>query len=310
VRADRLVSILLLLQANGKMTAGALAERLEVSPRTVHRDLEALGIAGIPVVIDRGAAGGASPIHGYRTDLTGLTEPELRALMAFGAAGPAADLGMRPALDSASRKIAVAAGESRAGHLGQRVLIDGETWRRGGAVPEHLGRVQDALWSERRLRIRYRRSAERVVERLVEPLGLVSKRGTWYLLAEVDGRRRVYRISRIEESEVLPEGFRRPPDFELEAAWTETVASFRAGVEDFPVTVRSAAMATERLTRCFEDCLPRTRPDGLVELRFASIEMAVGVLAAFGDAVEVVSPSKLRERLGAIGRQLAATYTA
>jgi predicted DNA-binding transcriptional regulator YafY len=141
VRADRLVSIVLLLQANGRMTAGDLAEELEVSLRTVHRDLEALSMAGVPVVIDRGRTGGASLLEGYRTDLTGLNEPELRVLLSVGAGSVASDLGLRGVLDSATRKLTVAAGSGRALSLQQRVLIDGDSWARNRVVPEQLARV-------------------------------------------------------------------------------------------------------------------------------------------------------------------------
>src|SRR5205807_4537290 len=167
--------------------------------------------------------GGASLIDGYRTDLTGLTESELEALLAFGGQGPAADLGLGPQLDQASRKLAVAAGPGGAGRLQERVLIDGEGWFRTRPVPAHLARVQDALWSDRRLRLRYRRALDRVVDRTVEPYGLVSKAGVWYLLAAVDGQPRVYRVPRIEEAELLDETFQRPPGSALAAAWSAQV---------------------------------------------------------------------------------------
>src|SRR5215472_11871705 len=139
MRADRLLSILLLLQTHGRLSAGDLAHRLEVSRRTICRDLEALSGAGVPVVSERGPNGGAYLLGGYRTDLTGLTEPELEALLAFGGRGPAADLGLGPQLDQASRKLAVAAGQRR-GRLQERVLIDGERWFRNAPVPPHLAR--------------------------------------------------------------------------------------------------------------------------------------------------------------------------
>src|SRR5215472_13328824 len=156
MRADRLLSILLLLQAHGRMTGGDLASRLEVSRRTVYRDLDALSGAGVPVVTDRGPNGGVSLLDGYRTDLTGLTEAEVEALLAFGGRGPAADLGYGAELDQASRKLAVAARQTAAGRLQERVLVDGERWFGTAPVPAHLSRVQDALWSDRRLRMRYR----------------------------------------------------------------------------------------------------------------------------------------------------------
>ena len=307
MRADRLVSIMLLLQAHGRMTAGGLAERLEVSRRTIHRDLEALGMAGVPVVVDRGATGGASLVDGYRTDLTGFSEPELRALVAFGAGDLAADLGMQPALDSASRKLAAAAGDGRTSSLQQRVLIDGDTWSRMRTVPEHLARVQNALWSERRLRLRYRRGEQRVVERVVEPYGLVSKRGTWYLLAGVDGTRRVYRVSRIEDAEILPETFERPRDFDLASAWGEAVASYRAA-QPVRVLIRPRPDRAAAVACVSGESVVGQRPDGLLELEFSSLEAAAGMLAGFGGSLEVVSPVALRQKLATIGQELLATY--
>ena len=307
MRADRLVSIMLLLQAHGRMSAGGLAERLEVSRRTIHRDLEALGMAGVPVVVDRGATGGASLVDGYRTDLTGFSEPELRALVAFGAGDLAADLGMQPALDSASRKLAAAAGDGRTSSLQQRVLIDGDTWSRMRTVPEHLARVQNALWSERRLRLRYRRGEQRVVERVVEPYGLVSKRGTWYLLAGVDGTRRVYRVSRIEDAEILPETFNRPRNFDLASAWGEAVASYRAA-PPVRVVVRPRPDRAEAVACVYGENVVERRPNGLLELEFSSLEAAAGMLAGFGGSLEVVSPVALRQKLATIGQELLATY--
>ena len=307
MRADRLISIVLLLQANGHMTAGALAEHLEVSLRTVHRDLEALSMAGVPVVIGRGRTGGASLLDGYRTDLTGLNESELRVVLALGAGSVASDLGLRGALDSATRKLAVAAGAGRALSLQQRVLIDGDTWARHRVVPEQLARVQDALWSDRHLRLRYRRGEEQLVERVVEPYGLVSKRGTWYLLAGVRGTRRVYRVSRIESAEVLPERFERPPNFELEAAWAESVASYRDR-DVLRVRARVQPRAEVRFARVCGDWVVARRPDGVWEVDMPNLEAAAGYIAVFGDEIEVLSPETLRDLLATIGGQLVATY--
>src|SRR5437879_12679270 len=155
MRADRLLSILLLLQAHGRMSAAELARRVEVSRRTVFRDLEALSGAGIPVVSDRGPNGGAYLLGGYRTDLTGLTESELEALLAFGGQGPAADLGLGPQPDQASRKVAAAARRGRRGRLRARGLTRASTWYQTARGPPHLASVQAATWLDRRIRRRY-----------------------------------------------------------------------------------------------------------------------------------------------------------
>jgi predicted DNA-binding transcriptional regulator YafY len=309
VRADRLLSILLLLQARGRMSAGDLADRLEVSRRTVYRDLDALSSAGVPVVTDRGPNGGVQLLGGYRTDLTGLTEAELEALLAFGGRGPAADLGLGPQLDQASRKLAVAAGASRAGRLPERVLIDGDRWFLTAPVPPHLARVQDALWSDRRLRLRYRRTLDRVVERTVEPYGLVSKAGIWYLLARVGGDPRVYRVSRIEDAELTGETFEREPGFDLRASWATQVGRFRgARSRRMAVTVRVDPEVSGQFARVFGDQILERPGDGVAVLDFPACEAAISALTAFGGAVEVLAPPDLRDRLAELGRQLSALY--
>jgi len=309
VRADRLLSILLLLQARGRMTSGDLAERLEVSRRTVYRDLDALSGAGVPVVTDRGRNGGIYLLGGYRTDLTGLTEAELEALLAFGGWGPAADLGLGPQLDQASRKLAVAAGPSRAGRLQGRVLIDGERWFRAAPVPPHLARVQDALWSDRRLRLRYRRDLDRVVDRTVDPYGLVSKAGTRYLQAGVGGQPRVYRVSRIEDVELTDETFQRPPTFDLRSAWAAQVGRFQGGApERVLVTVRVEPEVSGQFARLVGEQIVDRSDGGVAVLELAACDVAVSLLAAFGRAVEVLEPKDLRERLAEIGRQLSTLY--
>jgi predicted DNA-binding transcriptional regulator YafY len=309
VRADRLLSILLLLQAHGRMSGGDLAERLEVSRRTVYRDLDALSAAGVPIVTDRGRNGGVYLLDGYRTDLTGLTEAELEALLAFGGQGPAADLGLGPQLDQASRKLAVAAGPGRAGRLQERVLIDGERWFRTALVPPHLARVQDALWSDRRLRLRYRRDLDRVVDRTVEPYGLVSKAGTWYLLAGVGGQPRVYRVSRIEDAELTDETFERPPAFHLRSAWAAQVGRFTGAVpERVSVTVRVDPEVSGHFTRVVGEQIVDRSDGGVAVLELPACDAAISLLAAFGGAVEVLDPKDLRERLAEIGRQLSTLY--
>ncbi|HEV2027709.1 MAG TPA: WYL domain-containing protein [Candidatus Dormibacteraeota bacterium] len=308
MRADRLLSILLLLQANGRMCAADLAEKLEVSRRTIYRDLDALSSAGVPVVTDRGPNGGAYLLGGYRTDLTGLTEGELEALLAFGGQGPA-DLGFESQLEGASRKLAVAVRRDGAGRLRERVLIDGERWFRTAPIPAHLTRVQDALWLDRRVRLRYRRTLDRIVDRVVEPYGLVCKAGTWYLLAGVRGEPRVYRVSRIEDAEMTDETFERPAGFDLRSAWAAQVGRFKAsGPERVLVKVRVDAEVSAPFTRVFGDQIVERLSDATVVIDFPVVEAAVSLLAPFGRSVEVLEPQEIRRLLAEIGRQLADLY--
>lgn len=311
MRADRLLSILLLLQARGRLSANQLAERLEVSRRTICRDLDALSAAGVPVITDRGPNGGTYLLRGFRTDLTGLTEPELEALLTFGGRGPAADLGLGPQLDQASRKLAVAAGPSRASRLQERVLVDGERWFRTAPVPPRLASVQDALWSDRRLRLRYRRALDKLVERTVEPYGLVCKAGTWYLLAGIGGQLRVYRVSRIDDAVMTDEGFERPAGFDLRLAWAEHVGRFKdTAAERVRVTVRVDPEVSGEFTRILGEHILEPSGDGVAVLDFPACEAAVSLIAAFGDSIEVLEPPDLRARLAALGRQLSALYGA
>lgn len=306
VRADRLLSILLLLQAHGRLSAGVLARRLEVSRRTIYRDLEALSAAGVPVVIDQGPQGGASLLPGWRTDVTGLTESELAALLAFAPSAPAADLGLNEDLGRAARKVAVAAGApSGNSRFADRVLVDINPWgpRR---VPPHLRSVQDALWSDRRLWMRYRRGDGALIERTVEPLGLVAKHGVWYLLAGGERGIRTYRVSRVEEAAVTDDSFERPSGFDLEQAWS--THTFELAQPD-PVVVTVLADPTEQaMFYRFAGGHITERWDGTAVLEFPAEDAAAGFLATFGNGVEVLDPPGVRARLAEIGRELTALY--
>src|SRR5260370_26330879 len=191
MRADRVLALLLFLQARGRLTANELAERLEVSKRTVYRDVDALSAAGVPVHSDPGPNGGIGLMAGWRTDLTGLTAPEVEALFTS-AAGPA--------FERAMGKLAAALpgeGGRRAGRIRERLLVDSVGWGPRGAASPHLRTVQDAVFGDRRLRLKYRRPQAQAVGREVDPLGLIIKPGVWYLLAAVDGDRRPFRLSRV-----------------------------------------------------------------------------------------------------------------
>ncbi len=307
MRADRLLSILLLLQAHGRMSAGSLARRLEVSRRTIYRDLEALGAAGVPVVIDQGPNGGASLLPGWRTDVTGLTESELSALLAFAASAPAADLGLDEDLGRAARKLAVAAGSVPAGNRFQdRVLVDINPWvpRR---VPPHLGSIQDAVWSDRCLALRYRRGDGVVVERTVEPYGLVAKNGVWYLLAHSESGIRTYRVSRVEDAVVTDEAFARPPGFDLEQAWAAHTVDL-VMPDPVAVTVRADPEAASMFFRFAAWHIRERSADGTSVLEFPAEDAAAAFIASFGAVVEVLDPPGVRARLGDIGRELAGLY--
>ncbi|MEA2513935.1 MAG: hypothetical protein QOJ59_3422, partial [Thermomicrobiales bacterium] len=222
MRASRLLSILLLLQTRGRMTAQALADELEVSVRTVYRDVDSLSAAGVPVYGDRGPDGGYQLLDGYRTRLTGLTADEAESLFLAGVPGPAAELGLGTVLAAAQLKLMAALPpelRSRAGRIRERFHLDAPGWFQDAEQPPYLAAVADAVWNQKRLRVRYQRWGGEV-ERALDPLGLVLKGGAWYLVGAVAGQERTYRISRILELETLDERCERPEGFDLVGYWT------------------------------------------------------------------------------------------
>src|SRR5499427_1436004 len=217
MQASRLLSILMLLQSRGRMSAFALARSLEVSVRTVYRDVDSLSAAGVPVYGDRGRSGGFQLRDGWRTQLTGLTTGEARALLMTGLPGPAKALGLGEAAASAHLKLLAALPadwRSDAERVGARFHLDPIDWFRGPSPADHLREVAEAVWSERRLRIRYE-SWTAVSDRVVEPLGLVLKGGAWYLVARHRREPRTYRVAANDRARAHVAGCARPAKFDL-----------------------------------------------------------------------------------------------
>ncbi|MGA8112146.1 MAG: YafY family protein [Actinocatenispora sp.] len=237
MKSDRLLAILLLLQARGRVPAAALAGRLEVSVRTIYRDVEALSAAGVPVYAERGRNGGIALMPGYRTDVTGLTRDEVRALFVLTAQGAHADLGLDHALGSALRKVMAALPEPHrpaATQTSERVLVDPAGWRRAPKPSPDIGVLQNAVFADRRVLLRYRHSGQRDArEYLVDPYGLVDKAGVWYLVADHDARPRLFRASRILGARVTDAPVRHRPGLELAEVW----AALRREVEGPPATL-------------------------------------------------------------------------
>ena len=292
MRATRLVSLLLLLQTRGQLTAAELADRLEVSVRTVHRDVEALSTAGVPVEAVRGAAGGYRLAGGYRTRLTGLTADEAEALFAAGIPGPAAELGLGGELAAARLKVLAALPQElqeRATRAQRLFHLDARGWFRAEDTVPHLPTLADCVWRGCRTRLRYREGGG-VVRRTVDPLGLVLKGGAWYLVARRSVGMRVYRVSRVASVRPLEEGFERPSDFELAAFWSEWSHAFEASRPKVEVVVR------------------RIDGDGPSVLTFEHLGEAHRELLRHGARLEVLEPPELRERLAETSRRLAALY--
>jgi predicted DNA-binding transcriptional regulator YafY len=311
MRADRLVAILLLLQARGGMTAPALAEELEVSPRTIYRDLEALSGAGVPVYAERGVNGGIRLLDGYKTDLTGLSPGEAEALFLMGIPGPLDELGLGSALEGAQRKVLAALPENRrptAERISQRIYVDAAGWDRAPGQLPWLPIIARALWTDRKLQMLYVRADNRLVQRRIDPLGLVLKAGNWYLVATAGRWQTVYRVSRVRRADVLEdEPASRPDGFDLNDYWTRWLAEFEDRREEDVTEVRvlvSPEVAQEMPRVLGEDVrlqVLHARPgeDGRCELHltFPSIADARLQLLGWGRAVEVVDPAQLKGEL-------------
>jgi predicted DNA-binding transcriptional regulator YafY len=322
MRASRLISILLLLQTRGRMTAQQLADELEVSIRTVYRDVDELSNSGIPVYADRGAHGGFQLVEGYRTRLTGLTPEEAETLFLSGYPGQAAQLGLGTVLAAAQLKVLAALPpelRSRASRLRQRFHLDAPGWFQEPDVAPHLQSIAEAVWSDRRLNIRYRRGDDGgpVVERTLDPLGLVSKAGIWYLVGRAAAIR-TYRVSRIIELSILLDRFERPDDFDLAAYWQRSVADYEASLPSFRAVVQVRGEGLARLPdalgpgRAREAIAAAGAPDGegwiTLELSLEDFWNAEVTLLQLGSDAEILEPVELRRQIAAVTRSMAERY--
>lgn len=326
VRASRLLSLLLLLQARGRTTAQALADELEVSVRTIYRDMDALAESGVPVYADRGPDGGYSLLEGYRTRLTGMTADEADSLALAGMPAAAAELGLGRVLAAAQLKVAAAlpAGLSdRAGRVAERFHLDAPGWFHETEAVPLLAGIADAVWNQRVLRIRYRRWGPEEVDRDVEPLGVVLKAGTWYLVARrhpadpVD-EPRTYRVSRVLALETLETAFDRPAGFDLWRYWNERTEALtralyqaEAAVRISPTGLRLATVVLRPHTaRALAERDWPTDEDGWARavIPIESIAHARTELLGLGAEVEVVSPAPLREQMRDAATALTSLY--
>lgn len=304
MRADRLISILLLLQNHKQMTSKQLADKLEVSERTVHRDMEALSAAGIPVYSERGSQGGWRLTEGYRTNLTGLKSEELSSLLLAGSIHLLRDLGKQADYEAAYQKIWAAVPDALkhdAEFTRQRIHIDGAGWHETLERSTCLPTIQEAVWAERKLAITYERGTE-VVERIIHPLGLVAKRSTWYVVAETDGDLRTYRISRISSAAMTDEAFRRPEPFDLATYWKQSMERFTADLPKYPATISLKQTALQRIRQERYVKIIATSPwkrEGWTEAEaeFNTLESACEICLTFGSELIVLAPAELRERV-------------
>jgi predicted DNA-binding transcriptional regulator YafY len=315
MRADRLLSILLLMQSRRRITARELAERLEVSERTILRDMDALSSSGIPVTAERGHGGGWSLIEDYQTRLTGLSPAEIQSLFLVRPARLLADLGLKRESEDALMKLQAslpAAARRQAELARHRILIDPRGWRDPAESISCLPVLLDAVWRFKQVRFLYARDLCQPTERSGHPLGLVAKGSTWYLVAQINGEIKTYRVSRMREATVLDQPAALPPEFDLAAHWERSAAEFREKLPRYYATFR-ANPSVMRWIRYrgwrLEDEIGQT---GFVrvKLRFDAEEEAVQFALSFGGAVEVIEPPELRDKVFAGARAILDTSRA
>lgn len=302
MKADRLLSTLLLLQGHGRLTGRELAERLEVSARTVHRDMEALSAAGVPVYALRGPRGGWQLDEGWRTRVPGLDDAELRALL-MAQPRVLGDPRLARAAERAIDKLMAALPESlreQAASIRKRLHVDTTGWN---GVPENLAMlpiVQEAVARDRKLYFRYLKARRERVERIVDPLGLVAKSATWYLVARTPAGFRTYRVSRIEEARVLDQPSERPADFDLADYWRASTEELLKSRPRYEATLRLDEVAAAKLRTWRAASLGSELCEaGWVTMRvqFDDEEQARFVALGFGPRAEVIEPESLRERV-------------
>jgi len=325
MRASRLLSIVLLLQNRGRMTAQELADELEVSVRTIYRDMGSLGAAGIPIYGDSGHSGGFSLVDGYRTRLTGLPGDEAEALALAGLPGPAAELGLGAVLAAAELKLTVALPSGLRGQTGrirERFHLDSPGRRRDAEPLPHLADLAGAVWEQRPIRVRYLRWAvPQEVDRALDPYGIVLKGSIWYLVAgdsAGDGSIRTYRVSQILALSVENATFERPAGFDLAEHWQSSQADSDARRLRGQAAVRLAPDALSRLPELFEPAIVRAvresaeppGEDGWIRavLPIESVAHAVPQLLRLGGEVEVLTPPELRRALAAAAALILAHY--
>lgn len=321
MKASRLLSILMLLQSRGRVTAGELARAMEVSVRTILRDIDQLSAAGVPLWGERGRSGGFQLRPGWTTQLTGMTQPEASALLLAGLPGPATELGLGAAAASARLKLVAslpAEWREQAQHVGERLHIDPLDWYRAPDTPQWLREVAEAVWHGRRITLLYESWRGRS-QRELEPVGLVLKAGAWYVAARQTGQAevRTYRLASIVDFKGIGRAFRRPRGFELEAWWRGASLRFEAQLRQLPVRVQVSPRGVKRLLNARLAFTPvpdaarsPAAPSGWSEglMAMESVEQGALQLLALGAEVRVIEPAALREELQRQARAVLALH--
>ncbi|WP_430782821.1 helix-turn-helix transcriptional regulator [Actinoplanes sp. G11-F43] len=325
MRASRLMSVVLLLQDRGRLSAHQIAAELGVSVRTVYRDIEALGAAGVPVYAEMGANGGYQLVDGYRTRLTGLTPQEAASIFLAGVPSAAAELGLGAVLTTAELKLRASLPARLNRHVDEirdRFHLDPAGWFRETESHPHLAALAGAVWNRRRVLMRYRRWREpREVDRDIAPLGIVLKAGVWYFLALAGPGTpeiRTYRVATILDLTVLDETFDRPEDFDLAGTWARWAVDFERRLHRAEATVRLSPAAltripylmTRAMARNVDDAIGPPGPDGwtTVTLPIESVGHAHAEFLRLGADIEVLAPAELRDSMRSTARSMSSMY--
>lgn len=319
MRASRLLSILMLLQSRGRLSAQVLADELEVSVRTVYRDVDELSASGVPVWADRGRLGGFQLQPGWRTRVDGLTAPEAQAMFLGGLPGPAAQLGLGEAMASAQLKLLAALPDGwreDARRVSTRFHVDPVDWYRGPAATDHLPAIAQAVWGERKIEVRYE-SWSGTTQRWLEPLGLVLKAGVWYVVASSGKVARTYRLSNILDLAVSSESFVRPKAFDLAAYWVASTQRFEAELYRDEAVLRVTKRGMQQLralSHAVADAADKSARDDAAPgwqratIPIESIDHAAGQLLRLGPEAQVLEPASLRKQLTQKIAAMAALY--
>jgi predicted DNA-binding transcriptional regulator YafY len=319
MRASRLLTIMMLLQTRGRMSAESLASELEVSVRTIYRDIDQLSASGVPVYADIGRNGGFALLDGWRTRLTGFTPPEAQALFLSGLPGPAAELGLGDQVAQAELKLLAALPadwQKEAKRISTRFHLDPAGWFQPGYVHAHLKTVAECVWAERKLSVRYE-SWTKVTDRVLEPYGLVLKGGIWYVVARSGEDVRTFRLSGIQALLVMEEAFARPREFDLAAYWAEATVQFERDIYVGTATVRATERGIGRLRAISDtvkkaiDALSLAYDDGWTTLTIPIEEVgwATREMTKVGAEIEVLHPPELRTAVADVARKMAGYYS-
>ena len=317
MRAERLVALLFTLYSKRSATIAELATALDVSERTMHRDIAALRDAGVPLWTETGRHGGVRLVDGWRTHLDGLTSREAVAMFAMGVPQALTELGLGTAMSAAHAKLFATlppALREQAQAMAQRFHLDAPAWFRAADDTEHLAAIAKAVWEQRRLRISYGRD-DRLMQRTLQPLGIVLKAGVWYLIAEVDGDFRTYRVARVDAVEPTDERFERPVDFDLVNWWQRSSAQFEQSLRTEPVRIRLSPMGVRALPTVLDadvavKALEQADPPDADGWTCVTVELEEPTIAAtqligLGDEVEVLAPPAVKAAFVAIVRRMA-----